>query len=149
MSDLNLAQADADALLAMEKHRVDDTVYDFPGVGGTLRVPLQSPDKRESFYLDVTRGQIKLIKVTYQNRARGAAILARLDINGAPHRNPNDEEIECPHLHLYREGYGDKWAFPLPSEIFSNTTDNWLLFNEFLDFINVTLAPAIRRGLFT
>jgi hypothetical protein len=35
-------------------------------------------------------------------------VLVRLDLGGAPHRNPFDEEIGVPHLHLYREGFGDK-----------------------------------------
>ena len=45
-------------------------------------MPLLSPDKRESFFLDITRSQIKLTKGTYQNRARSVAILARLDFGG-------------------------------------------------------------------
>jgi hypothetical protein len=58
--------------LAMEKHEADDAVYEYPSLGGGIRVPPLSPDKRESFFLDVTRSQIKLTKGTYQNRARGS-----------------------------------------------------------------------------
>lgn len=97
-------------LLAMEKHRVDDTVFEYPDLGGALRIPLQSPDRRETFSLDITRSQVNLVKGTYQNRGRGVVILARLDFGGAPHRNPDDVEVPCPHLHIYREGYGDRWA---------------------------------------
>ena len=149
MADINLTQADADALLAMEKHRADDTAYEYPSLGGGLRIPLQSADKRELFTLDVTRSQIKLTKGTYQNRARGVATLARLDFGGAPHRNPDDQEIDCPHLHLYREGYGDRWAVPLPAARFSDAGDPWLLLLEFMQFVNVTVPPEIRKGLFT
>jgi len=149
VADINLTQEDADVLLAMEKHKADDAVYEYPSLGGGIRVPLLSPDKRETFFLDVTRSQIKLTKGTYQNRARGVAILARLDFGGAPHRNPDDEEIPCPHLHLYREGYGDRWATPLPAERFSDAGDPWLLLLEFMQFVNVTVPPDIRRGLFT
>jgi hypothetical protein len=67
--------------------------------------------------LDLARGQIKLTKATYQNRARQAIVLMRLDLDGPPHRNPDDQEIPCPHLHFYREGYGDKWAIPPPPDI--------------------------------
>lgn len=73
MADFSLVQSDADTLLAMEKHRVDDTVYGYPTLTGAVRIPLQSPDKREMFMLDITRSQIKLIKGTYQNRARGSS----------------------------------------------------------------------------
>ena len=83
MADINLTQTDADVLLAMEKHKVEDTPYEYPSLGGGVRIPLQSPDKRELFFLDITRSQIVLTKGTYQNRARGVAILARLDIGGA------------------------------------------------------------------
>lgn len=149
MSDLHLTQADAEALLAMEKHRVDETTYDYPGLGGSIRVPLQSTDRREKFVLDVNRSQVNLAKGTYQNRARGVIVLARLDFAGPPHRNPDDEEIPCPHLHLYREGYGDKWAYSVPADRFPNTSDRWALLTDFMSYINITIPPDIRRGLFT
>ena len=149
MADISLTQADADALLAMEKHRVDDSVYDYPGLGGALRIPFQSFDKRELFMLDVTRSQIKLTKGTYQNRARGVVILARLDFGGAPHRNPDDQEIDCPHLHVYRENFGDRWAVPLPAKHFANAGDPWMLLLDFMKFVNIAVAPDLRKGLFT
>ena len=51
MAEIALTQADADALLAIEKRRTDETVYDYPGLGGALRIPLESHDKRELFIL--------------------------------------------------------------------------------------------------
>ena len=50
VADINLTQEDADALLAMEKHKVDDIPYEYPSLGGGVRIPLQSLDKRESFF---------------------------------------------------------------------------------------------------
>src|SRR5271165_3643591 len=114
MADINITQSEADSLIAMEKRRVDDEQHTFPPPGERLAIPLTSNDKRENFMLDITRAQIKLTKATFQNRARQAIILMRLDLDGPPHRNPNDAEVPCPHLHVYREGYGDKWAFPAP-----------------------------------
>jgi uncharacterized protein DUF6978 len=149
LSEVSLTQSDADALLAMEKHRIDDSAYDYPSLGGALRIPLQTPDKREAFILDITRSQIKLNKGTYQNRGRGVVILARLDFGGAPHRNPDDQEIDCPHLHLYRQGFGDKWAMALPVGPFSDPTDPWRLLSDFMRFVNITLPPVMRRDLFT
>lgn len=73
----------------------------------------------------------------------------RLDFGGAPHRNPDDQEIGSPHLHLYREGYGDKWAFPVPIEHFPRTSDLWETLEDFLRFCHVTIPPRIERGLFT
>ena len=73
--------------------------------------------------LDIARGRINLKKATYQNRARRVVILARLDLGGPPHENPDGEEISFPHLHTYRAGYADKWAVPAPTTLLPRTED--------------------------
>ena len=141
-----LTQQEADTLLSIEKYSQDDNVYLFSDISGSLRVPLISKDKREEFMLDIYRSKIELVKNTFQNRARKAFILARVDIGGSPHRNPDGEEISCPHLHLYREGFGDKWAFPVPKE-FSNTSDVWVVLQDFMSYCNIVGKPEIQKGL--
>ena len=147
MADIDLTQVEADELIAMEKHSIDDDSHAFP-MGGKLTIALQSPDKREQFLLDVSTTRIDLRKGTYQNRARQAVILVRLDFGGAPHRNPDDEGIPCPHLHRYREGYGDKWATPLPGDTFPRISDLGGTLDDFMRYCNITLPPRIERGLF-
>src|SRR5580700_11240520 len=116
MADIDLTQAEADHLIGLEKIKANDDETQYLGMGGAIIVPLISQDKRENFLLDIRRGRIDLLKGTYQTRAQQIVVLVRLDFGGAPHRNPDDVDISCPHLHLYREGYGDKWAFPVPTE---------------------------------
>jgi len=149
MAEINITQAEADALIAMEKRRVDDTRWDYPGLGGSISIPLISTDKRENFLLDVSRCKIDLLKGTYQNRARQIIVIVRLDFGGQPHRNPDGQEISSPHLHLYREGYGDKWAVPVPTNRFPNMSDLWLTLQDFMSFCNITEPPFIERGLFS
>lgn len=149
MADMNLTQAEADALIAMEKHRVNEDRSDFPMGGQSLILPLQSTDRREQFLLDVSRGRIDLLKVKMQNRGRQVVVLVRLDLGGAPHRNPDGEEMLPPHLHVYREGYGDKWATPIPSDRFRSTGDLWVTLEDFMRFCNIIEPPHIERGLFT
>jgi hypothetical protein len=149
LADINLTQAEADALIAMEKCRADEKEYLFPRPGERISIPLTSPDKRENFMLDVTRAQIKLTKATYQDRARQAIILMRLDLDGPVHRNPDGEEILCPHLHVYREGYGDKWAVPAPTDRYTNTLDLFATFETFMLHCNITDPPRIEKGLFS
>jgi|GEM_PF-998922 len=110
MADIILTQAEADDLIFMEKVCIDDQEWEFPSLGGAVSIPLVSRDKRENFMLDVSRGRIDLAKIKYQNRARQVVILVRLELAGPTHRNPDGEEIGCPHIHIYREGFGDKWA---------------------------------------
>lgn len=149
MPTTDLSQSEANALIAMAKVKVNDDLHDYPGTGGSLVVPLTSQDKREEFLLDIYRGQIGLLKSTYQNRARQVIVLVRVDFGGAAHRNRDGMEVPCPHLHLYREGFGDKWAVPMPVASFPNINDLWQTLEDFMTFCNVVDRPAIVRGLFT
>lgn len=149
MTEISLTQIEADKLIAMEKHRANDDCSDFPFDGDdSLSLPLHSPDNREKFILDIRRSRIISLKGTYQNRARQAVVLIRLDFGGAPHRNPDDEDIPCPHLHIYREGFGDKYAIPAPIDKFSDITDLWRTLEEFMLYCNITKPPCINKRLF-
>ena len=149
MAKTDLTQAEADALITMEKHRVNEELSGFPVNGEAIVLPLQSADQREQFLLDLSRGRIDLRKVKMQNRGRQVVVLLRLDLGGAPHRNPDGEEIPAPHLHIYREGYGDKWAVPVPTDRFGNLADIWQTLWDFMGYCNITQPPRIQRGLFT
>ncbi len=149
MADMNLTQAEADALIVMEKHSTSDDWSDFPMAGQSVSLPLHSADKREHFILDLSRGRVDLLKVKMQNRGRQVVVLVRLDLGGAPHRNPDDQEVPAPHLHVYREGYGDKWAVSLPADRFRNAGDVWATLEDFLRYCNITQPPCIEKGLFT
>jgi hypothetical protein len=148
MPDLDLTQAEADALIAMPKVRVNDDTWKYPGCGGSLIVPLASQDKREQFLLDISRARIDLQKGKYQNRARQIVVLVRLDFVGSLHRNPDDQEVPCPHLHLYRQGFGHKWAVAVPVDRFPNMGDLWQTLQDFMRFCNIVEPPAINQGLF-
>lgn len=148
MADILLTQAEADALIALEKRRIDEREWEYPMLGGSLTIPLASSDRREQFILDIGRGRIDLSKNTFQNRARQVIVLVRLDLGGSPHRNPDGEEVACPHLHIYREGFGDKWAMPVPPDLFSNPADPWQVLQDFMNYCNIIEPPRIKRGLF-
>jgi hypothetical protein len=148
MADIEIAQAEADSLIEMEKRFVDDKDWIFPAAGGRIALALASLDNRENFMLDVTRAQIKLTKATYENRVRQAIVLMRLDLDGPPHRNPDGSEILCPHLHIYREGFGDKWAITAPVERYTNTLDLYSTCEAFLQHCHITGPSRMQRELF-
>lgn len=143
-----LTQAEANGMLDMEKHYTGEDGFGFPSLGGSLRIPLFSPDGREEFSLDISRSRVLLEKNTFQNRACKTVVLARLDFGGPPHRNPDDAEVPSPHLHLYREGFGDKWAYPLPTD-FSGVNGTGQLLTVFMDYCHVVTKPNIVGDLFT
>lgn len=154
MSEVMLTQSEADALIAIEKHHdtteaANDNSLQLPDLGGKLIIPLICINKREKFSLDMRRSRIDLLKETKQLRGRQVIVLVRLDVGGAPHRNPDDTEISSPHLHIYREGYADKWAIPVPEGKFTNLNDSWKTLLDFMKFCNITNPPKFEKGLFT
>ena len=145
----DLTQLEADALIAMEKRKVDDNESIYPGLGGGITVPLVSADKRENFLLDVSRSRIDLKKGSYQNRARRVIVIVRLCFGGRPHTNPDGAVIESNHLHTYKAGYGDKWAHPADPSDFSDLNDLWQTLMDFCGYCNVVELPNLKRDLFS
>ena len=137
---MSLTQQEADALLALTKRFVQQTPII---IGRPESYKLVAVDGREEFHLDTWRGRINLHKYTYHHRGRQVYTLARLDVGGAPHRNPDGQRIEPPHIHLYREGFGDKWAFPLSQVGLTLADPHNLLqaFIEFTRFCHIDLNP--------
>ncbi len=145
MAEINLTQAEADALIAMEKQRADDEYRHYPETGGSVCVPLVSADRRENFLLDIERGAIDVARIKYQNRARQVVVLYRLELGGPTHRNPDGQDIPTPHLHYYVEGYGDKWARAVTETDFPDIADAWATLHAFMRLCNITRLPNIVR----
>jgi len=140
-----LTQTEADALLAMAKTFANRTVISIPP--GTNRIrDLIGSDPKERFLLDIWRGTFRLSKLRYQTRARQVVILARLCIDGAPHTNPDGTRLSGSHLHVFREGYDDKWAQPLDTIRFPNPTDIAQVFQNFCEFCNIQDLPRFQAG---
>ena len=150
-NNIIIPQIEADALLSVEKERADSKEYDLENL--TLEIPLVSCDRKEKFFLDLRNARIDILKFKYQTRARSVIILARLDFGQAGrHTNPDHVTIEGPHIHIYREGYADKWAYLLDDmpggNIFSDINDRLKTLNEFMVYCNIKNAPLFARGLF-
>jgi len=61
------------------------------------------------------------------------------------HTNPDGEIITGNHLHIYKEGYGDKIAQPLP-DIFTNPENPLKTLREFMKYCNITKEPIFTNG---
>jgi hypothetical protein len=143
-----LTQVEADRLMQVVKHfvRPPASISIPPGVDDTYE--LASPDGRETFLLDVWRGTIRLTKARFQNRARVTVVLVRLDIDGAPHTNPDGQRLPGTHLHVFREGYDDRWAYPADTTTFKLLTDPDTTFQDFCSFCKIESPPPI-QGVIT
>ena len=151
-----LAQIEADDLINISKMKESNDSYGFPRPGEKLTIPIISHDEQENFLIDVSRGRIRLTKCTYQERYQQMVILVRLDLDGPPHTNPevvsvplpyllpcNGRTIDCPHLHLYVEGFMDKWAIPALDDEFPDTTNLYATLLDFFRYCNIVEPPKI------
>jgi len=139
-----LTQAEADLFIQMVKCfvRPPATITIPPGVDDTYE--LTSHDNRESFLLDVWRGTLRLTKLKFQNRVRTAIVLVRLDVDGAPHTNPDGLKLSGTHIHLFREGYDDRWAYPVEAARFSVLSDPAATFQHFCSFCRIESVPPVQ-----
>lgn len=149
-----LTQAEADRLIALEKWAAAvGTVYQLPMAGAKVTIPLLSADAKEAFILDVNRaGKLAVtFRVTHQIRGRDVIPLVRLDVGGPDHFNPDGVKIPCPHIHHYREGYGDRWATALPDAsfgtFFQKLTEFQTIFGDFLSHCRVVRPPTVNFPL--
>lgn len=154
-----LAQIEADRLLRLPKSFTTDvneinfsTTFafdlEFELTGG--------PKGRERFLLDLERGRLKRLRLKYQTRAQNIHVLARLDLNGRPHRNPPHapyrpgERLTGHHLHVYREGFADRVAYlpdELPGFAVPALDEDVGWFKAFLAYCNVSPVPQIQVTL--
>lgn len=134
----------------MGKRRLDDAIWEYRGLGRQLSIPLVSRSSEDRFSLDIHRSRLTLFKKwSYQNRFRGqrSPILARLDFGGSTHQNPDGQKPGRDHLHLYCEGYEDRWVYEIPIEKFPNVQNRWSPLYDFIRFCNIVEPPYLERGL--
>lgn len=141
-----LTQVEADILIAMQKTFSELVTITLPA-GTDQTHELIGADKKERFLLDLSRGTIRLSKVKFQTRGKIAIVLVRLDVDGSPHSNPDGSYIGRTHIHLYREGFDDKWAYPIDPAIFTSPTDINETFRSFCGYCNIIELPSFQEDL--
>ncbi len=143
-----LTQAEYDYLMGQDKE-FDDLSATIqlgpPPINWTRKVI--SPATREQFLLDFHRGSIELSKFTVNKRYRQTIILIRYD-NGGRHTNPDGDSFAGPHVHLYREGYDDKFAFPVSTIGVVASDDMAAVLSKVLVYCNIKNIPVIEPPLF-
>jgi hypothetical protein len=51
------------------------------------------------------------------------------------------------HLHLFREGYEDKWAFPIDATCFTNIADIETSFQDFCAYCHIHSVPSFQASI--
>lgn len=148
--DFMLTQSDIDLLLNMIKKLKSNKKIDFPQSGEEIKLDVISTTTKDKFIIDINRkGYIKINRCTYQTRYQKSIVLLRLDVNGPPHTNPDGEVIPCPHLHIYREGYETRWAFPLQEKISVQEPNDLIeILIRFLEYNKIKNIPVVEEQMF-
>lgn len=118
----------------------DDNIINIPDIN--KKEQLQSKSRSEFFIIDLNRQGTKVKRFTLQLRAQRFKDLPllRLDLVGPSHQNPpgdfpnSEMRIPCPHIHIAKEGFGDRIAYPLDSE----TANLYLTTEQLDDLVQVT-----------
>lgn len=133
-----LTQEEADELLEMLKKCVQQS-FSLPKKGEKDDLEIQGINDRSKFFIiSVNRANKTANKVSFTARyKKGDVRLLRLDVAPtAPHRNLEEfggEKIVGTHLHIYKEGFEDKYAIPFDID----DPDLYKYFLIFLDEFNV------------
>jgi len=109
-----------------------------------------SEDSKTKFILNVDRrSKIELKKMKLQNRCTNLnELLVRVEIDAPPHTNPDLTITSRNHIHIYRDGYGLKWAYNLENlnnKYFKNITDFLNVFTDFGLFCNMDIDNNINN----
>ncbi len=149
MTELDISELEAQQLIEMDKVSTSPERLALPDLGGKVIMPFRSPDGREEFCISLSRSSFSLEKRNYHLRGRKIIGLARLDLDGPGHRNPDGEEIGPRHLHVYRQGYGLKFAVEIPKALFRNLDNMLVTLEDFFRYCHVISPPEIKASLFT
>lgn len=99
--------------LIREEKQFKDDGFEFPKQGESQTLEAEGLVSHTEYLMDINRKLCTLSRITYQNRVQKHIILLRLDIDTKPHTNPDGNTISGTHLHVYKEGYLDAWAYEL------------------------------------
>jgi len=144
-----LSDEEAKCLMQMEKKIIEQPGgYFFPSHEQILTLKSLSIGRNVEFLFDIGRKYQQLSRCTYQERYEKIIVLVRVDIKGPSHTNPDDSMVSAPHIHIFKEGFSDKWAYPLSNDHFRNPSDLYKTMYDFFTYCRVVDPPIIQKGLF-
>tara|TARA_R110002124_G_scaffold56746_2_gene159775 strand:- start:146 stop:583 length:438 start_codon:yes stop_codon:yes gene_type:complete len=108
---------------------------------------IKAINSKNIYLLDFYRGSFELTRYTYNKRYRQSLILLRYDSRGR-HTNPDGVTFDGPHVHIFREGFNDKFAYPISDLNIEDTNSIDEVLDKLLQFCNVIKRPVINIPMF-
>ena len=95
-----------------------------------------APETGDSFMLDFYNGRIEFKKFSINKRYRNTIILIRYCSHGV-HTNPDGIQFTGSHLHLYKEGFDDKFAVGIGTIGATSSSTIVEVLEKFLDYCKI------------
>ncbi len=133
----------------MRKKPKDSSSLVMPSGKGKFEVRLQALNSMEEFVLNYiqsphSKGSLTLLNRNHHLRTKTNIGLARLDLGGHPHRNPDGTEVGRSHLHIFKEGSNTlPWAIDVPPDKFSNLDNVPQALADFMDYCRIEQKPNL------
>jgi hypothetical protein len=118
-----------------------------PSNGDKLKLHLKNSLNQDNFELNISTHSIRIEKTNYHLQENRILPLLRLEVFATPHKNPNGEKISENHLHIYKEGFEDRWAYPV-DHILKHSRDRIIIFQSLLDTINLQSKLTVDKDIF-
>ncbi len=137
----HLTESEAEAMLNELKYALID-LLNLPGKGDSVSFDVKANDSANIYTIGIFRGSVNSRKMNYNARIKlNNTTLLELHINaGNRHMNPDGELVTGNHWHIYREGYGHSYAFPVPDISDHDFVDVTI---RFLERFHVVERPKI------
>lgn len=108
---------------------------------------ISSASTKDIFLLDFHRGSFEISRYTINKRYRQTLIMVRYDNKGR-HTNPDGVSFDGPHIHLYKEGYSDKFAYPIEEVGILEEDTMEEVFNKIMHLCNIKKYPSVIIPMF-
>ncbi len=141
----NLTQSEAEALMAVRKIFEDTSPLMIDRPFREERKLISSANSSDTFYLNINETAIEFGKYFVNNRYFSTPLVRLCMDKDAVHENPDGQKIQGCHIHIYREGYGDKFASELRLANITGTTTIQVI-GQFLVFCNIDRIQIQNQG---
>lgn len=116
--------------------------------GYKFKEELSSNNGKNTYNLYLSYGKMNVEKISINTvHKQSNKVLVRLDLGNQRHVNPDGTVITSDHIHIYKDGYDEKFAYTLDSDefknLFPNPKDRCSLLKAYLEFIKVISVPQI------
>ena len=119
--DKMLSQSEAEGLIAVRKVFIERTPLTVNRPFNEQRQLRSDREPYETFYLNITQTAIEFGRYSTVTRFFQIPLIRACVNPDYVHPNPDGTEVKGSHIHIYKEGFLDRFAYPLSERGFTET----------------------------